>query len=347
MSLTAWIVASALGPGIFAEHLDRAGVEHTHDESEHVGEAFTSSLLLALLVALVIALVLALAVTWYFTRRVQRSISRVVTSAAEVAHGDYRSRVPRPGLGGEFDELADTLNALVARLEAVESTRRRMLADLAHEMRTPLATLEAHLEALQDGVRQLDDGTFAVLRSSTERLHRLAHDIGAVSQAQEGHLEIHPEPTDARQLVAAAVNAIGDRYREKGVTLETDVPQDLPVLADPPRMGQVLGNLLDNALRHTPAGGTVRVGCRAVDHATQIEVTDTGEGIAAHDLGHIFDRFYRADPARSRSRAGSGIGLTITKALVDAQGGEISVRSDGPGQGATFIVRLPQPSSRH
>jgi signal transduction histidine kinase len=342
MSLTAWLVASAVGPGIFHDHLDRAGVTHTPSETDHVEQAFASSLLLALLAALVLSMLLALAVTWYFTRRMQQSISRVAASAAEVAAGNYASRIASPGLGAEFDQLADTFNALTERLGAVESTRRRMLADLAHEMRTPLATLDAHLEALQDGVRELDDATFAVLKGSTERLGRLAQDIGAVSQAEEGHLEIHLEPTAVSQLVQASAQAIADRYRDKGVALDIQASTDAGVVADPTRMGQVLGNLLDNALRHTPPGGTVTISCRPLEERVELEVTDTGEGIDAQHLGHVFDRFYRGDPSRSRSLGGSGIGLTITKALVEAQGGTITAASAGPCRGASFIVGLPR-----
>jgi two-component system sensor histidine kinase BaeS len=342
MSLTAWVVASAVGPGIFQDHLDRAGDAHTPSESEHIEEAFASAMLLAVTAALLIAIVLAMVVTWYFSRRTQRSISRLAQAAAKVGDGDYGSRVPRPGLGGEFDQFADTFNALAERLEAVESTRRRMLADLAHEMRTPLATLEAHLEALQDGVRRLDEATFEVLTGSTERLRRLADDIGAVSRAQEGELEIQLEPTDPGDLVEAAVGAWTDRYRDQGVALTADVDTDVAVLADPSRMGQVLANLLDNALRHTPEGGTVRITCRRSGQGVEIEVADTGEGIEPAHLSHVFDRFYRADPARNRSNGGSGIGLTISKALVEAHGGELSAHSEGPGLGARFVVRLPE-----
>jgi len=341
MSLTAWLVASSVGPGIFRGHLERGGVTHTAAESEHVEEAFVDSLLLALLAALLIAILLALAVTWYLSRRVQLSIGRVVISATEVADGDYTSRIPSPGLGSEFDQLAGTFNALAERLDATETTRRRMLADLAHEMRTPLATLDAHLEALQDGVRRFDATTLAVLQGSTARLARLAQDIGAVSRAQEGNLEIRVEATPLRDLVEAAHRAITDRYREKGVTLQGDVPSDVLVLADPARVGQVLGNLLDNALRHTPSGGSVTTSGRAAGSWVEIEVADTGEGIEPQHLGHVFDRFYRADPARNQSRGGSGIGLTISRALVEAQGGRIIALSDGPGRGARFVVRLP------
>ncbi|MBG0817900.1 HAMP domain-containing histidine kinase [Planomonospora sp. ID82291] len=341
MALTTWLVASAVGPGIFHDHLRRAGVEHTAAGAEHIDQAFTSSMLLSLPAALLAAVASAFAVTWYFSRRVQRSIARVAGAAAEVAAGDYGSRLPVLGLGGEFDRLAGTFNALAERLEAVEGTRRRMLADLAHEMRTPLATLEAHIEALEDGVRVLDEDTFAVLRSSTGRLGRLAHDISAVSRAEEGRLEITPHPVDPASLIEEAVRAAGDRYRDKGVTLRPRVSAGPAVLADTARIGQVLGNLLDNALRHTPPGGTVTVDCRPVDGWTEFEVRDTGEGIAPEHLGHVFDRFYRADPARSRAQGGSGIGLSITRALVRAHGGSITAHSAGPGRGAAFTVRLP------
>lgn len=341
MAFTSWLVASVVGPGIFHGHLERAGVAHGSPETDHVKQAFASAMLLALLVALLTATLLALGVTWYFGRRVQRSISRVVDSAASVAAGDYSARVPSPGLGGEFDELAGAFNSLAERLEAVESTRRRMLADLAHEMRTPLATLDAHLEALEDGVREADANTFSVLRSSTERLGRLAQDMSAVSRAEEGSLDMHLEQSSPRPLVRAAVDAARERYVDKGVHLRDEVTTDAPVLVDPTRMGQVLGNLLDNALRHTPAGGTVTVSCHHRSGWVELEVADTGEGIEAEHLGHVFDRFYRADPSRNRSQGGSGIGLTITKVLVEAQGGGISAHSDGLGLGATFTVRLP------
>lgn len=341
MALTSWLVASVVGPGIFHDHLERAGVAHGSSETDHVKQAFASAMLLALLVALLTATLLALGVTWYFGRRVQRSISRVVDSAASVAAGDYSARIPSPGLGGEFDELAGAFNSLAERLEAVESTRRRMLADLAHEMRTPLATLDAHLEALEDGVREPDASTLSVLRSSTERLGRLAQDMSAVSRAEESSLDMHLEQSSPRPLVRAAVDAARERYVDKGVNLREKVITEAPVLVDPTRMGQVLGNLLDNALRHTPAGGTVTVSCQLRGGWVELEVSDTGQGIEAEHLDHVFDRFYRADPSRNRSQGGSGIGLTITKVLVEAQGGSISAHSDGPGCGATFTVRFP------
>jgi len=295
-ALTTWVVASAVGPGLFREHLAQAGDTHTTAETAHIEEAFGAALLLSVTVALVAAVAAALAVSWYFTRRVERSIAVVTVAAAGIAAGRLDTRVPSPGLGAEFDTLAEGYNALAAQLESVEVTRRRLLADLAHEMRTPLATVEAHLEAVEDGVRELDESTLAVIRSSTGRLRRLAEDISAVSRAEEGKLEIHRRPIAAETIALAAVTAAHDRYAAKGVDLRVKILERVQVWADPDRIGQVLTNLLENALRHTPPGGTVTVSCRRVDHQVEYSVTDTGAGIAAEHLPHVFD----ASTARTR-----------------------------------------------
>ncbi|MGX7730232.1 sensor histidine kinase [Rhodococcus sp. 2H158] len=340
-AISAWLVAAAVAPGLFHNHLEQAGIEHVSTEAAHVEEAFTSAMIISLAIALVVSALMALAVSWYFTRRVQRSVTGVAASATEIAGGHYGVRLPGPGLGHEFDQLAETFNQLADRLDSVETTRRRMLSDLAHEMRTPLATLDAHLEALEDGIRVPDAETLAVLRSSTARLGRLAEDMGAVSRAEEGRLSVTPVPTDTRTLVDAAVRVAADRYAAKGVALVEDVEHPAAVTVDPDRIGQVLGNLLDNALRHTPAGGTVTVATTTVDGEAGITVTDTGDGIAAEHLSHLFDRFYRADPARRRQEGGSGIGLTIARALVEAHGGTLTASSGGAGTGARFTVHLP------
>jgi signal transduction histidine kinase len=340
---TTWVVASMVAPGTFHTHLQHAGVGHTAAETIHVERAFNDSLLIALGVALVTSVLMALGVTAYFTRRVQRSTAAVAESAVDIASGQYRARVPSPGLGSEFDLLATTINELAERLGDVETTRRRILADLAHEMRTPLASIEAHLEAVEDGVRELDEATLAVLHSDTSRLQRLAEDISAVSQAEEGRLESRPVPTMAGTLLESAAAAARDAFDAKGVALLVDADTVAgPVLVDPQRMAQVLGNLLDNALRHTPPGGSVKLTVGQPDRRwVELNVGDTGEGIDPAHLPHVFERFYRADAARARSRGGSGIGLTISRALVEAHGGRLSASSEGLGAGATFTVRLP------
>ncbi len=341
-AVTSWLVATAVAPRIFHLHLQRAGVPHLPTEAAHVEEAFASALLISLLVALLAAIMLALTVTWYFSRRLHRAIAAVADSASQVAAGRYSSRIPRPGLGVEFDQLATTFNQLAHRLDATETTRRSMLADLGHEMRTPLATLDAHLEALEDGIRTLDDTTLTVLQSSTQRLGRLAQDITAVSQAQAGTLNIRCTPVTTRQLVDTAIQAAQDGYRAEGVALIQGAAGDTVLSADPERIEQVMGNLLDNALRHTPAGGTVTVTSRPSARWVELVVEDSGEGIEPEHLTQIFDRFYRADTSRNRLHGGSGIGLTISKAIVEAHQGRISAYSAGRGTGTTFTLRLPR-----
>lgn len=344
-AVTTWVVASLLGPGLFRGHLRRAGVMHTSSEAGHVEQAFDAALLISISIALVAATAAALTVTWYFSRRVQRSISQVATSAAEVAGGRYSTRVTDPGLGREFAVLAATSNALADRLQATETMRRRMLGDLAHELRTPLATIDAHLEAIEDGVRPADQETIEVIRLSTERLRRLAEDVSSVSRAEEGGLDIVRRPILAATVARGAAETALDRFSAANVELTTRLDTEASVLGDPDRLGQVVGNLLDNALRHTPAAGTVQLSCTSAGGWVEYVVSDTGGGIAPEHLAHVFDRFYRADTARDRGRGGSGIGLSIAKALVEAHDGSITATSDGEGRGATFTVRIPASES--
>lgn len=342
-ALTSWLVARAVGPGIFRSHLAKVGAGGSTTGPVHIDEAFASAMLVTLTVSLAASLLMALGVTWYLTRKVQASIAAVASSAAELAEGRHGVRVSGYGLGREFDSLAGTFNTLADQLDTVEATRRRMLADLAHEMRTPLATIEAHLEAIEDGVRDVDGPVLTVLRSSTHRLGRLAHDMSTVSRAEEGNLGIHLSTMEASHLVTTAGRAARAAFEDKGVHLLEDVGASARVRADPTRIGQVLGNLLENALRHTPAGGTVTLACRTIDDRwVELLVLDTGEGIEPKHLAHLFDRFYRADSARTAEGGGSGIGLTISRAIVELHGGGISVTSPGPGLGATFTVRIPR-----
>ncbi|MGA8978164.1 MAG: HAMP domain-containing sensor histidine kinase, partial [Pedococcus sp.] len=231
----------------------------------------------------------------------------------------------------------------------IDRTRRQILADLAHEMRTPLAAIEAHLEAVEDGVRELDTETLGVLHGATQRLHRLAEDIGTVSRAQEGQIDLRATRTSPATLLASAAAAAEEAYAGRGVTLVVGASDAPDVVADPERLGQVLGNLLENALRHTPAGGRVELAAAASRRGwVELTVRDNGAGIADEHLARIFERFYRADPARPHERGGSGIGLTISRALVEAHGGRLTARSAGAGQGATFVIELPvaQPPGR-
>ncbi|MBV6761478.1 sensor histidine kinase [Rhodococcus opacus] len=339
---TCWVVAVFAGPPLFREHLHRAGVPASSDEQFHAEQAYRSATAISLAVALGVASLAALMVTWYFSRRLQRSLTEVSSAATAVANGRYAIRVTPPHLGDDFDALAEAFNRMAAGLESVETTRRQLLGDLAHEIRTPVSVLEAYMEALEDGVETLDADTIIMLRDQTRRLVRFSDDVRSLSHAEESRTSIEPTSVDPAALLSTALAAAADRYTAKQVTLTSRVPAHLPRLwADPERLGQVLGNLLDNALRHTPRGGRVEVTAQQRPELLVIEVTDTGDGISAEHLPHLFERFYRVDAARDREHGGAGIGLAIAKALVEAHGGHITARSDGPGTGSTFTITFP------
>lgn len=341
-AVTSWVVAVLVGPPLFREHLRRAGVPDSSAEQFHAEQAYRSATAISLGVAIGAAALAALVVTWYFSRRLQRSVTEVSSAATAVADGRYDIRVTPPHLGDDFDALAEAFNRMAAGLESVETTRRQLLGDLAHEIRTPVSVLEAYMEALEDGVETLDADTIIMLRDQTRRLVRFSDDVSALSHAEESRNSIEPTWVDPTALLSTTLTAAADRYAAKQVALISRVPAHLPRLwADPERLGQVLGNLLDNALRHTPGGGRVEVTAQQRPELLVIEMTDTGDGIAAEHLPHLFERFYRVDAARDRTHGGAGIGLAIAKALVEAQRGHITARSAGPGTGSTFTITLP------
>jgi len=342
-SATAWVVAVAIGPVIFHAHLSDSGAA-SPGVMLHAEEAFRTASALALALALLVALGTSVAVSLFVARRITRSLAPVTAATRRVAAGDHSARVPAVGMGAEFDDLADGFNTMAGDLARVESTRTRMLADLAHEMRTPVATLDGYLEAILDGVHQADEATVTMLRGQVARLARLAQDITLVTTAEEGRLSMKRERVAVAGLVDAAAAQAAAAYAQRCVALEVHVVEeavDVVVEADAVRLGQVLTNLLDNALRHTPPGGRVELGVEREGDAVRVRVSDDGEGIPAEHLPFVFDRFYRVDAARDRAHGGSGVGLAIVKAITLAQGGSVSVASDGPGRGASFTLTLP------
>lgn len=343
-ALTAGLVATVIGPPIFHDHLLQAGHQANSPELEHIEMAYRDASLISLGVGLLISLLAATAVAWFLTRRLRRPLDQVTRAASELSRGHYATRVPAVGSGTELETLATAFNTMAARLEGIEDTRRRLLSDLAHELRTPIATLSAYHEGLHDGVATLGPASRAALEEQTNRLARLADDIEEVSTAEEGRLALDRQTHPVTGLLRAAYEGMRDRYAATGVALviDTTAAAGLDVCVDRDRLGQVLTNLLGNALRHTPPGGTVTVSGRRDGDEAAITVTDTGDGMTPEQLDHIFERFYRGDTARTRDRTGSGIGLTISKAIVDAHGGTLSAASAGLGQGAQFTIRLPR-----
>ncbi len=342
-ALTAGLVATIIGPPIFHDHLLQAGHQWNSPELVHIEMAYRDASLISVGVGLVISLLAAIAVSWFLTRRLRRPLDQVTHAARELSRGHYRTRVPMVGSGTELKTLADAFNTMAARLEGVEDTRRRMLSDLAHELRTPIATLSAYHEGLHDGLASLGPESRAALTEQTERLARLADDIDEVSTAEEGRLDLDLHNHAVADLIWAAYEGMRERYATQGVNLVIDPTEaaGLHVKVDRQRIGQVLANLLANALRATSPGGTVTVAAHREGPEVTITVTDNGEGMTPQQIEHAFERFYRGDSARTRDRTGSGIGLTISKAIIDAHGGGLDAASGGRGVGATFTIRLP------
>ncbi len=343
-SLTLAVVALAVAPGLFHYHARMALGTIPADVARHLDEGLGVAMLVALGTGTAVALLAAMGVSSLLARRITGPIGALARAAERIAHGRYAARVPQGGSGDELAVLAQAFNAMAEALETSEQRRRRLLADLAHELRTPLATIDGYLEGVADGVMPADEQTWAVLRAETSRLGRLVDDLNAVSRAEERQLELRLARWEPAKLVTAAVQAAAAAYQTKGVTLVEQVDQRLPrVAADPDRIGEVLANLLGNALRHTPSGGRVEVAATRRGRQVELAVSDTGEGIPPELLERVFERFYRVDPARTHptDAGGSGIGLTITLAIVQAHSGRIRAESQGAGHGARFVVTLP------
>ncbi len=340
---TAWLVAASLGPRIFHEHMV-AGQAADEPVAYHAEWAFRDASTLSLALALMAALLASVAVSLFLTRRVTTSLTAATTAARAVAAGDHSVRVPHVGMGRELDELAEALNTTATDLAEVEATRTRMLGNLAHEIRTPLAILDGYLQAIADGVHDADEETVTLLRDQVTRLARLGEDIALVTTAEEGRLTMRRTRVAVTDLLSTARAQAESRYRERGVALTVEVSPAAAhamVEVDPDRLGQVLTNLLDNALRHTPAGGHVELAADRDGPWLSVHVRDDGEGIAAEHLPHLFDRFYRVDTARDRAHGGSGVGLAIARAITRAHGGTVAATSAGPGAGSIFTVRVP------
>lgn len=275
-----------------------------------------------------------------FSRSLTAPLRRLTKAARSVATGDFSQRVEERG-SAEIVEVAKAFNEMTAALEEAETLRQNLMADVAHELRTPLTVLQGNLQALLDDVYPLEKVEVAQLYDETRLLSRLVEDLRELALAEAGQLRLNLRPTDAAQVARTTAATFALVAEDKGVSLDVQIADSLPsVVADPDRLAQVLRNLLSNALRHTPPGSRISISARATDATVEIAVADTGEGIRPEDLPHVFDRFWRADRSRARGTGGSGLGLTIAKQLVQAQGGEIGVQSE-PGCGSRFWFALP------
>jgi signal transduction histidine kinase len=269
-------------------------------------------------------------------RRMSMPLDDLSMAADRIAQGDYSVRVKEQG-PAEVRSLGRVFNSMASRLKDVDEQRRNLIADITHELRTPITVIQGNVEGVLDGVYEADEAHLKSILEEVQLLSRLVDDLRTLALAESGALQLEKEPTDLSVLIGETVAELRAQYDEAGVTLETDLPVDAPLLmVDPERIRQVLANLIVNALHHTPAEGKVCVHYEMM-HAEEVRVTveDTGTGIQPEDLPHIFDRFYK-----SKDSTGMGLGLAIAKNLVQAHGGTIQAKSQ-PGQGTSMSINLP------
>ena len=340
MAVTVAVVAAVVGPPAAERHMRLAGHGGQPDVLQHAEEAFRLGLFTSLGVGIAIALVGAVAANFWLTRRLDATVALLARGAERVAEGDYSTPIELSDDAHELRTVAHSLNSLAAQVGATEATRRRMLTDLSHEMRTPIATLSAILEAVEDGVADPSPETLALLRRQCTRLHRLAVDMRDVSAFEEGRLPVNLEPVPLGDVLRAAVEAAEASYRTSGVGLHLGPVPEVNVEVDRERIGQVLDNLLRTALQH---GATaVQMTSHVSEGWVCVDVIDDGRGIPEEQLAHVFERFYRGDGHRRHDEgAGTGVGLTISRAIAQAHGGTLHAASGGVGRGATFALRLP------
>ena len=302
--------------------------------------AFLSSVNQALTIAVVSAVIAAVMLTIMLSRRILLPIEGLMKAARQLGQGRLDYRVPVRS-NDEIGELAAAFNHMAEELAHQETLRQQMVSDVAHELRTPLANVRGYLEAIQDGLTSADSSTIDSLHEEVLLLNRLVDDLQELALAESGQLKLQPRPVDLKRIVEQTITALFPRINEKGIRIRTEIPSDLPrIIVDPERIGQVLRNLLTNAIAYTPDHGQIVVNVEPNPQSLSVRITDSGPGIEAQHIPLVFERFYRVDVSRTRLTGGAGLGLAIVKQLVQAHGGEVGVDSI-IGQGSTFWFSIP------
>lgn len=301
---------------------------------------FLQSVWWQFLLAGVIAALIALVLARWLARGMTQPLRDMAVAAKRMQTGDYTTRVTTTSRD-EVGQLAAAFNRMSQELEHLEASRRDLVANVSHELKTPITAIRAHLENLLDGVEQPDPQTLQVMLTQSERLGRLVEQLLDLSKLESGEVALHREEMPLEPVVSQVMSEIDVARSDRGVHLAQDLPADLPLVdADRERVHQVLFNLVDNAVRFTPSGGEVRVEARRNNGSVRVSVADTGMGIPPEHLPRLFERFYRVDSARAREDGGTGIGLAIARSVVEAHGGHLDAASE-LGKGSVFTFDLP------
>ncbi len=338
------ILISAVIAQVFARRqIDRFSERAGPPEGVNMGEArgkAIRSMRWGFVIAGIVAILLAFLLSYLLAARISRPLSALTSATRSISGGDYEKRVDVSG-GREVAELGGAYNTMAENLERNEKLRRDMVADIAHELRNPLATIRAQLEAVQDEVIEPNMSTMDSLMEDTLLLTRLVGDLQQLSLAEGGQLVLDMTPVDVGETIKGVAARFEGELSRKQISLGLDIAPKLPtVKADELRIAQVLGNLIKNALLNTPSGGMIRLKALQSEAEVTFSVTDTGSGISQEDLPYVFERFYRTDKSRVRATGGAGLGLTIAKSLVQAHGGRIWAESE-VGKGTTIYFAIP------
>jgi signal transduction histidine kinase len=315
------IGVAVVGANVFTALMVEAG-----DSADHARAMYDSSVTTVVIAAAVVAVLASLGLALLLARMLARPLGEIGAAARRIADGDYAARVPREG-PEELASLADSFNQMAASLEEQERMRRDFIANAAHELRTPLTNLQGYLEALRDGVITADRATYESLHEEADRLVRLSRSLDALAEGDAGSSPPTLVELDLAMAVRSALELATPAIERAGLRLVTDIPPTLPARADMDGLSQVLANLLSNAVRYTPRGGTITVRAERRPGDLLVSIANTGDGIPPEDLDRVFERFYRVEKSRDRARGGAGIGLAIVKQLVESAGGRVGAES--------------------
>jgi histidine kinase len=359
------VVIRILLPGLFDSHINRMMILFSQRGIEDYGtmmggrsmmdgtglirdlfDIFNQIIVDAFLYAFLPAIIVALVVSVLMSQKFVRPLQEMEVVADRIAEGNFNERLPVQEVSSEYQDelqhLCIRINRMASRLEEVEDMRKKLIGDIAHELRTPLTVIKGAMEGFVDGVLDPDRSTFERIYRQADRLEGLVDDLQELNYLEMGTLDMDFKAVDILKFMGDIKETMGMKFSQKGVNFRLNLPEDqLLVRADEDRLEQIMFNLLDNSLRYTPAGGEIQIIVKRQGDWAKIFVNDSGVGIPEENLPHVFDRFYRVDESRARQDGGSGIGLTIVKRLVEAHHGEIRVKSDGQGKGASFAFTLP------